>query len=279
MKENYSLKNLFLPKKKLGQNFLFQLNYLQKIVACCRPINSQTVIIEIGSGYGNLTNLLAITNCQKIISCEKDKQLFEWLVKNNKNKKKIIFLHQDALLINWPNFCAKYKNNPILVVGNLPYYIANSLIVNLLINYSLFKSLIFLVQKEVACRWVASPSKHSNKYSALSVFINYLAETELPFTIPASSFTPSPNVEGALVVIKIRSNINLSPKELQNFLRLLKNCFRFRRKTLWNNLNGFAGDKQEKWQKYFAKKNYSRNVRPQNLTPNEYFSLFSWQNL
>jgi 16S rRNA (adenine1518-N6/adenine1519-N6)-dimethyltransferase len=66
---------MFPPNKNLGQNFLFDQNYLQKIVAHC-PIDPNTVIIEIGSGYGNLTNLLAKTNCQKVISCEKDQNLF-----------------------------------------------------------------------------------------------------------------------------------------------------------------------------------------------------------
>jgi len=64
------------PNKELGQNFLFDKNYLRKIVNCC-PINSDTVIVEIGSGYGSLTNLLAETNCQKVISLEKDKRLFQ----------------------------------------------------------------------------------------------------------------------------------------------------------------------------------------------------------
>jgi 16S rRNA (adenine1518-N6/adenine1519-N6)-dimethyltransferase len=65
----------FQPNKKLGQNFLFDKNYLRKIVECY-PADSKTIIIEIGTGYGNLTNLLAETNCQKVIGIEKDLQLF-----------------------------------------------------------------------------------------------------------------------------------------------------------------------------------------------------------
>jgi len=66
----------FSPNKKLGQNFLFDSEYLRKIVENC-PITPDTVIIEIGSGYGSLTNYLAETNCQKVISYEKDKRLFD----------------------------------------------------------------------------------------------------------------------------------------------------------------------------------------------------------
>jgi 16S rRNA (adenine1518-N6/adenine1519-N6)-dimethyltransferase len=69
-------KILFPPNKKLGQNFLFDQNFLRKIVASC-PITPNTVIIEIGSGYGTLTNQLAKTSCRQIISYEKDKKLFQ----------------------------------------------------------------------------------------------------------------------------------------------------------------------------------------------------------
>jgi 16S rRNA (adenine1518-N6/adenine1519-N6)-dimethyltransferase len=71
-----SFKLPFLPKKEMGQNFLFALSYLRKIVDNC-PVTPDTIVIEIGSGYGNLTNLLAETNCQEIVSLEKDFQLFQ----------------------------------------------------------------------------------------------------------------------------------------------------------------------------------------------------------
>ncbi len=76
MKKTTSPKIIYPPRKKLGQNFLFNEVYLQKIVQAF-PLDPNTVVIEIGSGYGNLTNLLAQTNCQKVISLEKDPQLFQ----------------------------------------------------------------------------------------------------------------------------------------------------------------------------------------------------------
>jgi 16S rRNA (adenine1518-N6/adenine1519-N6)-dimethyltransferase len=95
MKDNAPPKLIFRPNKKLGQNFLFDKNYLRKIVDCC-PVDVNTVIIEIGSGYGNLTNFLAKTNCQKVISLEKDQNLFQQLKENGK----IVYIHEDALKIN-----------------------------------------------------------------------------------------------------------------------------------------------------------------------------------
>jgi 16S rRNA (adenine1518-N6/adenine1519-N6)-dimethyltransferase len=76
----------------------------------------------------------------------------------------------------------------------------------------------------------------------LSVFINYLAETKITLEVPQGVFTPSPSVDGALVLIENNADINIPKEKLFLFLRFLKNCFRFRRKTLLNNLSSFAGN-------------------------------------
>lgn len=263
----------------MGQNFLFNKDYLQRIVTSC-PINSDTVIIEIGSGYGSLTNLLAETNCRRIISLEKDVRLFQWLKENNKNSK-IIYLLQDALKVDWEAFFLEQKTNSLIIVGNLPYYITNPLIINLLFHRHLFKCLVFLVQKEVGQKWVASPDKYSSKYSALSVFISLLSEVKIAFEIPQKVFKPVPAVDGSLIIIKPRLNtIDMLSNQFVPFLRFLKNCFRSRRKTLWNNLLAFAGNQNRSWEKYFSGKNYSIKIRPQNLNPEDYYDLFLyWKSL
>jgi 16S rRNA (adenine1518-N6/adenine1519-N6)-dimethyltransferase len=90
---------------------------------------------------------------------------------------------------------------------------------------------------------VASPSnKFSSSYSALSVFINYLAKTKIALRVPSQVFVPSPSVNGVLIIIEPFRNANVPKEYLSSFLHFLKNCFRFRRKTLLNNLLGFAGN-------------------------------------
>lgn len=146
------------------------------------------------------------------------------------------------MCVDWQEFHSQYKDNSLIIVGNLPYYITNSLIINLLFHYHLFNYFIFLVQKEVGQKWVATPLKYSSKYSALSVFINYLAEAKITFEVPQRVFIPSPPVDGVLVVIKPFVNTNITREKLISFLSFLKNCFCFRRKTLLNNLFSFAGN-------------------------------------
>lgn len=292
----------YQPSKKLGQNFLFDQNYLQKIVESC-SIGPDTIIIEIGSGYGSLTNLLAETVCQKVISIEKDPQLFKWLKTNNQKTDKILFLCQDVLQINWPQLCLEYKKNfQLIIVGNLPYYLANSLVINLLPYHYLFKSLIFLVQKEVAYRWTATPQKYKKEYSALSVYINLIAQTEIIFVVPKQNFFPVPAVDGALVRFEIKpeSEINkiltewissdlnkknsvpnemnpdkeLSKKlNLTKFFKFLKNCFRYRRKIFWNNLL-IASYSDKKIQAVFSQLGYEKNTRTQNLMLQDYLNVY-----
>ena len=64
------------------------------------------------------------------------------------------------------------------------------------------------------------------------------------------------------------------------FLKFLKTCFRSRRKTLWNNLLAFAGNLKLEWDNYFREKGYQTKIRPQNLTPLEYYEFFNhWQKI
>lgn len=295
---NNWLKLPYQPSKKLGQNFLFNQNYLQRIVENC-SIGPDTIIIEIGSGYGSLTNMLAETVCQKVISIEKDFRLFKWLGVNNPKPDKVFFLCQDVLQINWPQFCLEYKNFPIIIVGNLPYYLVNSLIINLLPYHYLFKSLIFLVQKEVAWRWAATPQKYKKEYSALSVYISLIAQVETPFLVPKQSFFPVPAVDGALVCLKIKPELEINktltkwisndlskssaPNEfhqrtlqkvnLTKFFKFLKNCFRYRRKIFWNNLLT-ASYSEKKIQAVFFQLGYDKDIRAQNLMLQDFLNVY-----
>ena len=267
-------KFIFAPKKELGQNFLFSEKYLQEIAASTNS-QAENVIIEIGSGYGTLTSQLAKLPCQKVISLEKDPQLFACLQVQADSR--INFLNQDVLEVDWKKLVQPYSKQPIIITGNLPYYLANDLIITLLFQKELFSNFTFLVQKEVGEKWTASPKINSDKYSATSVFINFLANSEFLFVVPKEAFQPAPKVDGAVVRLILKKNCPLSNEELKKFLQFLKNCFRFRRKTLLNNLFSFSGNKKDKWIEYFESKNYSLKIRPQNLSCQEYYQLFIHQ--
>ena len=273
-----STKLFFRPQRSLGQNFLSSDLYLKKIISAC-SINSNSVILEIGPGYGSLTKLLSQTDCKKLISIEKDPNLFQWLNNNSiKWPSKVDFFLNDALEIEWDDFL---KNNvslssddELIIVGNLPYYISNILIGNLLEKRHLFKRLVFLVQKEVAQRWVASPFKYKNKYSNLSIFINYSCDTELLFEIPKRFFKPIPEVDGALVILEIKIIPTENILNENKFFLFVRNCFKFRRKTLFNNIKSFWGNEDE-IKEIFKIFEYDEKIRPQDLSLDDFLKLFN----
>jgi len=261
------------PNKKLGQNFLFDKNYLKKISDYIKTEND-SVLVEIGSGYGSLTNILSGKRVKKILSIEKDFNLYNNLVLNNKETK-IEYIFGDALKIDWDLFVKKYGIINY-IIGNLPYHIANSLIVDLLLKYKNFKCFYFLIQKEVAQKWNASVYNHQAKYSALSIFINYLCKTSLLMTVPKEIFVPAPFVDGSLIKIEIKESVYLEEIELKDFLSFLKKCFSARRKKLLKNLMKYFPLK--KWGTFFIEQNLPENIRPQNISPEQYFELFSFSN-
>ncbi|WNE41553.1 MAG: Ribosomal RNA small subunit methyltransferase A [Mycoplasmataceae bacterium] len=272
---NNSIKLAFKPQRSLGQNFLSSQEYLNKIVESCL-INKNSRIIEIGPGYGTLTKLLIKESSESIVSIEKDENLFNWLNTNLSDSSKVDFILGDALDIDWEELIKdKFhsEENEIIVVGNLPYNISNKLISNLLEKRHLFKKLVFLVQKEVGQRWVANPLKYKNKYSNLSVFINYFCDTSLNFEIPKKFFKPVPEVDGALICLNLKPNNSIDLEE-KKFFSFVKNCFRFRRKTLFNNLKSFWGD-ENKINAAFEKLAYDEKIRSQDLFLRDFLLLFN----
>ena len=82
-------------KKSLGQNFIFDKNFLNKISSLIIS-NADNIIIEIGPGPGTLTEYLFKKEYKKIILIEKDQRLIENL--NNKfYSDKIEIINEDAL--------------------------------------------------------------------------------------------------------------------------------------------------------------------------------------
>ena len=77
------MKLLRKAKRSLGQNFLIDKNIISKIIEIGN-INKSKTVMEIGSGYGNLTKEIVRMEPKKIFAIEKDKNLAFFLKKNLK---------------------------------------------------------------------------------------------------------------------------------------------------------------------------------------------------
>ena len=130
------------PKKSLGQNFLKDKNILSKIVDAAQ-LSAEDIVLEIGPGTGNLTEIILEKNPKSIYVVEKDKKLTVLLEK--KFGKKINVINKDILkCYNDFNF-----DLPIKVFGNLPYNISTKILTSFIKVKNLnkiFKKFIFVFQ-------------------------------------------------------------------------------------------------------------------------------------
>jgi len=205
------------PNKESGQHFLTNWNLLQREVEYANT-NKKDVILEIGPGIGNLTELLA-QKAKLVIAIEKDLQFKKCLSRLERRYDNIEVIFGDALEINFPSFNK--------VVSNLPFNIALPLIFKLL-NYN-FDVAVLLCQKRLAQRICASTSQKG--YCRLSVSINRIADAEILKLVPKSAFLPPPEVDGAIVRIKKTAPKFSIPSE-EFFVKVLKFMFFYRNRTV-----------------------------------------------
>lgn len=227
---NSQLKNSgFTFKKRYGQNFLFDESLLSRIVEGAGVTSSDTVI-EIGCGAGTLTKQLA-KRAKFVYGYEIDSALRSMLshTLSGVENAEIIFadfmrLRLDILERDLP---------PYKVVANLPYYITTPLIMNFMENSKKCLGLTVMVQEEVARRLCAK--ENTPDYGALTAAVALRGECKILERVGREKFTPSPEVDSAVVRIDIVEN-RLGAVDVDMYKKAVKAAFSARRKTLENNL-------------------------------------------
>lgn len=251
----------FRIKKKLGQHFLNDDQILEKIAKVTNL--EQNHVIEIGPGKGALTKKIILKKPKSLVLVEKDLTLQPYLEKLNVNTNiKISTIYEDVLKLRLENISR--KRNTILI-GNLPYNIATTLIINLLKVIKHFSVIIFLVQSEVAERLSAPVS--SKKYGRISILCQIFCNIEKIFDVDATKFSPRPKVKSTLIkIIPKKKRINF---RYETFDLLLKKAFFFRRKKIRNNLSKFFEE-----HKLNINNILDINKRPQDFSPEEYLKIY-----
>ena len=131
--------NRIIPKKRWGQNFLIDPNICKKIVSSIETKNIDK-ILEIGSGTGAITSLLA-EKFKEVTAIEIDSNLCKIL--KNKSISNLEIINEDILKTNLDSF------NHKIIIGNLPYYITTPIIFNFFNSKIPWEEMYFLMQKEV----------------------------------------------------------------------------------------------------------------------------------
>jgi 16S rRNA (adenine1518-N6/adenine1519-N6)-dimethyltransferase len=251
-------------RKALGQHFLTDRKALHRIAEVIAP-TAGDLIIEIGAGKGALTFYLTKTEA-KIFAIEKDKTLIPHLKK--KEFPNLTVIAEDALRVDFGDLLQGRKGK---IVGNLPYAISTPLMFKVLKERESVTLCVFLLQKEVAHRVCALPG--TKKYAPLSILFQNDFEARVHFTVPASSFSPSPRVESALISLRKRPEpLSLIPHR-EGFVKFLKDAFRSRRKKLSNNLKALEISPSRIKNAYLAC-GIEEKWRPEQLSLSRFVALY-----
>jgi 16S rRNA (adenine1518-N6/adenine1519-N6)-dimethyltransferase len=230
------------PHNKHGQNFLIDLN-LVELLARTADIGPDDVVLEVGTGTGSLTAMLA-AQAAAVVTVEIDAQMHQLATEALIDLDNVVMLQQDALK-NKNHFHPavleavreKLNEQPgrrLKLAANLPYNVATPIVSNLLLTDMVPASMTVTIQKELAERITATP--RTKDYSALSVWMQSHCEVQIIRILPPTVFWPQPNVESAIIhVVPDLERRNRIP-DLQGFHTFVRSMFFHRRKFLRSEL-------------------------------------------
>ena len=242
-------------KRSLGQNFLTDSFFLEKIVQSSQ-IQKLDDVIEIGSGDGALTELI-LKKSNSLTAIEIDPRFSEKLRKKHIDEN--FHIHNKDFLkidLNEINFEDK------VVMGNLPYNVSSQIIFRLLESELKFKYCVFLIQKELANRFLTN-----QKATKISIQCQLFSDIEPLFDIPPDAFEPKPKVNSTLIKITPHdrhANFHTKYNLLQEVLSV---CFANPRKKISSALK-----KIDLSDESFS---FDLNKRPEELEINNFFEILN----
>lgn len=226
------------PKYRFGQNFLVDDNVIGKIVALSgleEADENPAPVLEIGPGIGTLS--VALLDHADVVAVEKDADLPAVLAQTTSDAPHAFELLQgDALKVTREDVesaaAALGMPLPNMLVANLPYQVAATVILDWFSRFDFLDSMTVMVQSEVADRICAEVG--TKDYGAYTVKLRLHARAAGRFQVPASCFMPAPRVESA--VIRLERRAEEDPKLVEAACMLANAAFAQRRKNIRNSM-------------------------------------------
>lgn len=226
------------PVTRHGQNFLVDLNLLE-LLAGSASVCEQDVVLEVGTGTGSLTDLIA-PRAAAVVTVEIDRRLAQLAAEHLVRLDNVTMLVHDALKSKnklHPELLAAVEHelethpgSQLKLVANLPYNIATPVITNLLATDLPVNTMTVTIQKELADRMMASPG--TKDYGALSIWMQCQSVVELVRVMPPSVFWPRPRVDSAIIHIDVQPEWQKRFIDREFFHQFTRSLFFHRRKFL-----------------------------------------------
>jgi len=221
------------PTKKLGQNFVHDANTIRRIVSIAR-VSKGDHVLEVGPGLGSLT--LGLLEAGATVSViEIDPRLAGALPRTVSRyfpDRTVSVMTQDALEVT------EVRGTPTALVANLPYNTSVPITLHLLSALPSLRSVLVMVQAEVAERLAAQPG--SKAYGAPSVKARWFGSWSIAGSVPRQVFWPVPNVDSLLV--RMEGATPPGDEALRRVVfDLVDHAFATRRKMVRGALSGLLG--------------------------------------
>lgn len=259
----------FKFSKRLGQNFLIDGNIINKIVDAA-DIDENSGVIEIGPGFGTLTQCLC-KRAKKVVAIEIDKSLKE-VHEDTIPYDNIKIIYDDFMKIDVDKIIdEEFQGMDVKLVANLPYYITTPIIMKILEDKYKISKIVVMVQKEVAQRLNAKPN--TKEYGAISLAVQYRADTRIAMIVPSSVFMPRPKVDSAVIALDILKKPRINVKDEQMLFSVIRASFGQRRKTLLNSLSSILDCPKEFIKEVLEKVNIDPGIRGETLTLEEFGAI------
>lgn len=253
----------FSFKKSLGQNFLIDPTVCPAMAeAAC---DKNTGAIEIGPGIGVLTRELSKT-AKRVLAIELDERLKPILKSTLEDCQNTEVIFGDAMKLDIKKIIAEKFSDceKICVCANLPYYITSPVIMSLLEAKLPLDNITVMVQKEAAERLCADVGTRES--GAVTVAVEYFAESKILFSVDRTSFMPPPKVDSAVIQLMPRSKPPVVLKSEELFFKFVKACFAQRRKTLVNTVSNTLGVSKEQIKTALKNQGLSETTRSEQLS-------------
>lgn len=280
-------------KKRFGQHLLVDKSYLNKIINYVE-LTPDDVVIEIGSGSGNLTKLLS-EKVNKVYAVEIERDILKELKSNIKRNKlsNVEIIEKDFLKLDLMDLYYKSLNSllspsaeggpasggqssALKVVGNIPYNITSQILLKLFgeidssaPHLKFLKSIYLMLQLEVANRIVAVPG--TKAYSPLTILVQYFSIPKILFEVSRRAFYPRPEVDSAFVVLDVRNKIP-RVKDSSLLKNIIRTGFQQRRKKIINSLCKLSRDKNT-LETIFDNLNIKSNLRAEDLNIQDFINI------
>ena len=251
------------PKKSLGQHWLKDRDVLARIAEEAN-IGPNDTVLEIGPGLGTLTSEL-LRRAKNVVAVELDGDLARKLPGQFPGKQ-LEVINEDILKFDLRTLPENY-----VVVANVPYYITSKIVQLLTTATNKPRTIVLLIQKEVAERMAAEPGE----MSILAVSSQIFAKVRLGDIVPAELFTPPPKVDSQVVILDMRETPLVPAENEKAFFRMMKAGFIAKRKKLRSSLASGLHVSKEEVEALLRKHGISPDSRAEDLSIEDWLKLSS----